>query len=90
MASLKRAIHKIDSESFQGTPAIQIRLIVGHRNHRNTSHELVPKRAHPSLLKPIQLPRKIYFSYSTTFSSIHLYFLFDTIKQKAKRRGPAF
>ncbi|CAF4994182.1 unnamed protein product, partial [Rotaria socialis] len=35
---------------------MEIRLIVGHRNHRNTGHELVEKRPHPSLLKPIQLP----------------------------------
>ncbi|CAF4497261.1 unnamed protein product, partial [Rotaria socialis] len=43
----------LDNES---TPAMEIRLIVGHRNHRNTGHELVEKRPHPSLLKPIQLP----------------------------------
>ncbi|CAF3618926.1 unnamed protein product, partial [Rotaria socialis] len=56
---LKRDIHKIHSETFQGTPAMEIRLIVGHRNHRNTGHELVEKRPHPSLLKPIQLPNTI-------------------------------
>ncbi|CAF3741772.1 unnamed protein product [Rotaria socialis] len=37
---------------------MEIRLIVGHRNHRNTGHELVEKRPHPSLLKPIQLPNR--------------------------------
>ncbi|CAF3346293.1 unnamed protein product, partial [Rotaria socialis] len=56
LTSLKSGIHNIYSETFQGTPAMDIRLIVGHRNHRNTEHELVEKRPHSSLLKPIQLP----------------------------------
>ncbi|CAF2092967.1 unnamed protein product [Rotaria magnacalcarata] len=54
--SLKRGIHKIYSEIFQNTIGIDFRLIVGHRNHRNTGHELVQKRPPPTMLKPIPLP----------------------------------
>ncbi|CAF5170975.1 unnamed protein product, partial [Rotaria magnacalcarata] len=36
---------------------MDLRLIVGHRNHRNTGHELVQKRPPPTMLKPIPLPR---------------------------------
>ncbi|CAF4846797.1 unnamed protein product [Rotaria socialis] len=54
--TLKRDIHKIYSEIFHDTIATDIRLIVGHRNHRNTRHELVQKRPHPTMLKPTPLP----------------------------------
>ncbi|CAM4974414.1 unnamed protein product [Rotaria socialis] len=54
--SLKRDIHKIYSEIFHNTIGIDFRLIVGHRNHRNTGHELVQKRPPPTMLKPIPLP----------------------------------
>lgn len=39
--SLKRDIHKIYSEVFQGTEASDIRLIIGHRNSRNIQSELI-------------------------------------------------
>ncbi|CAF2066067.1 unnamed protein product [Rotaria magnacalcarata] len=64
LTNIKRSIHKIYSEVFQGTPAMDIRLIVGHRNHRNTEHKLVEKRPHSSLLKPNQLPSKTFLMYS--------------------------
>ncbi|CAM2729451.1 unnamed protein product, partial [Rotaria socialis] len=57
--SLKRDIHKIYSEIFHNTIGIDFRLIVGHRNHRNTGHELVQKRPPPTMLKPIPLPNTI-------------------------------
>ncbi|CAF2072642.1 unnamed protein product [Rotaria magnacalcarata] len=37
---------------------MDLRLIVGHRNHRNTGQELVQKRPQPTMLKPKQLPKK--------------------------------
>jgi CRISPR/Cas system endoribonuclease Cas6 (RAMP superfamily) len=61
--SLKRDIHKIYSEIFQDTIGIDFRLIVGHRNHRNTGHELIQRRPHSSLLKPTPLPSKIFLVY---------------------------
>ncbi|CAF2080634.1 unnamed protein product, partial [Rotaria magnacalcarata] len=61
--TLKRAIHKIFSEIFHDTIATDLRLIVGHRNHRNTGHELVQKRPHPTMLKPTPLPSKIILLY---------------------------
>ncbi|CAF1231422.1 unnamed protein product, partial [Rotaria magnacalcarata] len=54
--SMKRQIHKIFSETFQDTLAMNLRLIVGHRNHRNIGHELIQKRPTASILKPQQLP----------------------------------
>ncbi|CAM4955562.1 unnamed protein product [Rotaria socialis] len=56
LSSVKRDIHRIYSEIFQDTQAMEIRLIVGYRNHRNTGHELIQKRPHSSLLKPTPLP----------------------------------
>ncbi|CAF4900077.1 unnamed protein product [Rotaria socialis] len=56
--SMKRQIHKIFSETFQDTLAMNLRLIVGHRNHRNIGHELIQKRPTASILKPQQLPSK--------------------------------
>ena len=53
---LKRDIHKIYADTFQGSPAMDVRLIVGHRNHRNTKSELIQKRPDPALLKPKPLP----------------------------------
>jgi hypothetical protein len=54
--SLKRDIHKIYSEVFQGTAASDIRLIIGHRNSRNIQSELIQKRPHGAFvkLKPIK------------------------------------
>ncbi|CAM4973951.1 unnamed protein product [Rotaria socialis] len=60
LSNLKRDIHKIYSELFQGTPAMKMRLIVGHRNHRNIGNELIQKRPHSSLLKPPQLASMIF------------------------------
>ncbi|CAM4838743.1 unnamed protein product, partial [Rotaria magnacalcarata] len=57
--TLKRDIHKIYSEIFQNTISMNLRLIVGHRNHRNTGHELVQKNPQPTMLKSKQLPNTI-------------------------------
>ncbi|CAF4517713.1 unnamed protein product, partial [Rotaria magnacalcarata] len=70
---MKREIHKIFSETFQGTLAMDLRLIVGHRNHRNTGHELVQKRPPPTMLKPIPLPNRLNMSlnfYEGPFPSV--------------------
>ncbi|CAM4976010.1 unnamed protein product [Rotaria socialis] len=53
--TLKRDIHKLYSEIFHDTIATDLRLILGHRNHRNTRHELVQKRPHQTMLKPTPL-----------------------------------
>ncbi|CAM4827906.1 unnamed protein product [Rotaria magnacalcarata] len=48
---------------------MDLRLIVGHRNHRNTGQELVQKRPQPTMLKPKQLPSP-YESNKSTVTSI--------------------
>ncbi|CAF1409608.1 unnamed protein product [Rotaria magnacalcarata] len=58
--TLKRDIHKIYSEIFHNALSMDLRLIVGHRNHRNTGHELIQKRPHRNILKPTPLPSKIF------------------------------
>ncbi|CAF3467602.1 unnamed protein product [Rotaria socialis] len=70
--SLKRDIHKIYSEIFQHTIGIDFRLIVGHRNHRSTGHELVQKRPPPTMLKPTTLPSKIFLLYSKLYPNFNL------------------
>ena len=62
--SLKRDIHKIYSEIFHDTLSMDLRLIVGHRNHRNTGHELVQKRPNAAMLKPTPLPSNIFLACS--------------------------
>ncbi|CAF2098092.1 unnamed protein product [Rotaria magnacalcarata] len=62
--TLKRDIHKIYSEIFHDALSMDLRLIVGHRNHRNTGHELIQKRPSASILKPQQLPSKTFLVYS--------------------------
>lgn len=69
---LKREIHKIYSEIFQDTIGIDFRLIVGHRNHRNTGHELVQKRPPPTMLKPTPLPSKIFLLYARIYPIFNL------------------
>ena len=49
--SLKRDIHQIYTEVFQGITASHSRLIIGHRNSRNTQLELVQKRPHSGFVK---------------------------------------
>ena len=56
LKGLKRDIHKIYSETFQRSPAMAVRLIAGHRNHRNTKSELIQKRPDPTLLQLKPLP----------------------------------
>jgi len=63
LESLKRDIHKIYEEVFQDTEASDIRLIVGHRNSRNTTLELIDKQPRSSLikLKPIKSKTKLIY-----------------------------
>jgi hypothetical protein len=54
LEAYKRDIHQIWNEIFAGPLALDVRVIVGHRNSRNLQRELVRKRPHPSLLGTIQ------------------------------------
>jgi hypothetical protein len=40
----KKAIHQLWNQLFQQTPVIETRRIVGHRNNRNLTKELVHRR----------------------------------------------
>lgn len=53
--SFKRDIHHQYEQTFQNTPAMDLKLIVGNRNRRDARHELIRKRPKLSLLqnKPI-------------------------------------
>ncbi|CAF1489796.1 unnamed protein product [Adineta steineri] len=48
---IKRDIHKIYSDVFQGTEAESMRLIIGHRNSRNLARELIRTRPYASFIK---------------------------------------
>ncbi|CAF1418091.1 unnamed protein product [Adineta steineri] len=48
---IKRDIHKIYSDVFQGTEAESMRLIIGHRNSRNLACELIRTRPYASFIK---------------------------------------
>ncbi len=49
--SLKRDIHKIYSDIFQGSDAANIRLLIERRNSRNIQSELIQKRSYASFVK---------------------------------------
>jgi hypothetical protein len=63
--SLKRDIHKIYSEVFQGTEASDVRLVIGHRNSRNTQSELIQKRPHAAFVKLKPIKSKLSLPYIT-------------------------
>lgn len=50
--TFKRDVHHLWKETFESTPIVYTKLIVGHRNHRNATRELVRRRPHhmPKLL----------------------------------------
>jgi hypothetical protein len=47
---MKRDMHEIFHEAFQGLEIEAVRLIVGHRNSPTTQRELIRKRPHMKLL----------------------------------------
>jgi hypothetical protein len=49
--SLKRDMHQVYQNTFENSPAIYTKLVVGNRNRRNTQHELVRKRPKKTLLQ---------------------------------------
>ena len=56
---IKRDIHQIYKDVFQGTEASSIRLIIGHRNSRNIASELLQKKPHSSFIKLKSPKRKL-------------------------------
>ena len=50
LEAYKRDIHQIWDDVFANTPAMEVKVIVGHRNSRNVKSELVRTRPRPSLL----------------------------------------
>jgi hypothetical protein len=70
-ASFQRDLHNIYSDVFQGSDAMDLRLIVGHRNSGNTNSELIQKRPNSSLLKPKLLQSKILLLHKLAFSILN-------------------
>ena len=58
--SFKRDMHTIYADVFQGSPAMEVKLVVGHRNSHNTQLELARKRPDSALLKPRPLPGRMH------------------------------
>jgi predicted transcriptional regulator len=44
LATFKKDLHQLWTEIFNQTPIHDVRLIVGHRNNRNTKRELIHNR----------------------------------------------
>jgi hypothetical protein len=70
--SFQRDLHKIYSDVFDGSEAVDLSLIVGHRNRGNTKSELIQTRPNSSLFKPKRLERKKMLLYTLTFSILIL------------------
>lgn len=51
-ATFKKDIHSLWNEIFQYTPVLHTKLIIGHRNQKNATKELIRRRPHqmPKLL----------------------------------------
>ncbi len=49
--SMKRGLHQIHKEIFSQSATKNVKMIVGNRNRRNATHELIRKRPQRSLLK---------------------------------------
>ena len=58
---MKRAMHQIYNNVFNNASAIDVKLIVGHRNNPPTKRELTRKRPHKRLLKNITSKSKDFF-----------------------------
>ena len=54
--SFKRDMHRLYEDIFKNSPAMDVKLIVGNRNRRNATHQLIRKRPRKSLLqnKPLK------------------------------------
>jgi len=61
LETLKRDLHRIHYLMFNRTPAMDVKMIVGHRNNPDTKRQLTRKRPHMSLLKTVMKTSK-YFS----------------------------
>ena len=48
--SMKKDMHEVFREAFQGLGLDSVRLIVGNRNSPNSQRELIRKRPHPKLM----------------------------------------
>ncbi|CAF1164425.1 unnamed protein product, partial [Adineta ricciae] len=55
---LKRGMHHVYEKVYKYTPAMDLKLIVGNRNRRDATHELVRKRPKRSLLRCKQIKQK--------------------------------
>jgi hypothetical protein len=52
LEALKRDMHRIYDSVFHGTPAMDIKLIVGHTNNRSAKRDLTRARPNIKLLNP--------------------------------------
>lgn len=48
---VKRGLHQVYGNTFQNTPAMAVKLVVGNRNRRDARHELIRKKPKLSLLQ---------------------------------------
>ena len=55
---VRRNIHHVYEDVFKNTPAMDLKLIVGSRNRRNTQNELIRKRPKRSLVQCKQIKKK--------------------------------
>ena len=55
LEALKRDMHRIYDSIFHGTPAMDIKLIVGHTNNRSAKRDLPQARPNMKLLNPMKI-----------------------------------
>ena len=56
--SFKHDLHKLYDDTYQNTPGIDLKLLIGNRNRRNAAHQLIRKRPKQILLRDKPIKRK--------------------------------
>ena len=56
LEALKRDMHRIHDSVFQGTPAKDIKMVVGHANNRSAKREFTQARLAKKFLNPTRPP----------------------------------
>jgi hypothetical protein len=76
LEALKSDMHRIYGSIFHGTPAMDIKLIVGHTNNRSAKRDLTRARPNMKLLNPMKKPSENYipfYRFQSKMSTGHLF-----------------
>ena len=87
--TLKRDMHQVYEHTFQNTPAMYTKMVVGTRNRRDTKNELIRKRPKRTLLQNTITKRECHskissFKFDTIIDKTSFSLFFSSIGQQKK------